>query len=313
MTAAACEHAEANVGIDGGLLQKSRDFCRDLTRREAKNFYYGLKLLPEPKRSAMYALYAYMRLVDDIADDDSNGRTLAQRKADLEQWEMLTRQTVAAANCGPDETTARVPRGHILWPAFWNLVRTHRVPLHLFEEMIAGQRQDLEPVAIADFQALYDYCYRVASVVGVASLYVWGFQGGEETIKLGVERGIAFQLTNILRDLREDAARGRCYLPADEMARFGVSREQIVARKSSAEFCALMEYQVRRTEEFYARSSPLESRITVDARPTLRAMTLIYHSLLQQIAVHPEAVLIRRLRLSTFAKLMIGWRALRSR
>ena len=112
--------------------------------------------------------------------------------------------------------------------------------------MIAGQRQDLEPVAIPDFAALYDYCYRVASVVGVASLYVWGFEGGEETLKLGVARGIAFQLpTNIL--LRSMQAkippRGRCYLPADELERFAVTPEQIAKGKASREFRDLMAFQ----------------------------------------------------------------------
>ncbi len=133
------------AGVDGGLLEKSCAYCRDLTKREAKNFYYGLKLLPEPKRSAMYALYAYMRLVDDIADDDANERTLVQRKGDLDQWEVLTREAIAGA-----KGEGRLPKGHILWPAFGEMVRKYRVPGHLFDDMIAGQRQDLEPVAIGD-------------------------------------------------------------------------------------------------------------------------------------------------------------------
>src|SRR5262245_32084922 len=123
--------------VDPETLAKSRVFCRETTKREAKNFYYGLKLLGEPKRSAMYALYAYMRLVDDIADDESNGRTVAQRKADLDQWEELTRQAIAAGKGeGP------VPKGHILWPAFAEMVGTYRAPVKVFEDMIAGQRQD---------------------------------------------------------------------------------------------------------------------------------------------------------------------------
>jgi phytoene synthase len=191
------------------------------------------------------------------------------------------------------------------------MVRTYRVPVKVFEDMIAGQRQDLEPVAIDSFSALHEYCYRVASVVGVASLYVWGFEGGEETLKLGVDRGVAFQLTNILRDLREDAARGRCYLPADEMARFGVTRERILAREITREFRDLMEFQVERTRGYYARSAPLDSRVAADARPTLRAMTGIYRGLMEKIARRPAAVLRRRVRLSTISKLIIGWKALR--
>src|SRR6185295_17564677 len=122
----------------------------------------------------------------------------------------------------------------------------YRVPVNVFEDMIAGQRQDLAPVAIPNFAALYEYCYRVASVVGVASLYVFGFEGGEETLKLGVERGVAFQLTNILRDLREDASppRGRCYLPADELARFGVTVGQLAAGEGGPGFVELMRFQI---------------------------------------------------------------------
>lgn len=305
MTATAREMSPPTE-MDAGQVQKSRDFCREVTRREAKNFYHGLKLLPEPKRSAMYALYAYMRMVDDIADDESQGRTVAQRKADLDQWEKLTREAIAAA--GGD---GAVPRGHIVWPAFSAMVRTYGVPVKVFEDMIAGQRQDLEPVAIPTFEGLYEYCYRVASVVGVASLYVWGFEGGEETLKLGVDRGVAFQLTNILRDLREDSARGRCYVPADELAQFGVTAAEIGRGVVTPAFEALMRFQVERAEAFYARSAPLEGKVQMDSRPTLRAMTLIYHGLLRQIAERPARVLKERVRLSTWAKLVIGWKAMR--
>jgi phytoene synthase len=292
---------------DPEVLEKSRAYCQDLTKREAKNFYYGLKLLPEPKRSAMYALYAYMRLVDDIADDDANERTLAQRKGDLDQWEALTHEAIA----GNGEGT----RGHILWPAFGEMVRRYKVPTKLFEEMIAGQRQDLEPVRIQTFAELHAYCYRVASVVGLASLYVWGFEGGEETLKLSADRGVAFQLTNVLRDVREDAAppRGRCYLPQEELARFGVQEAELARGEMTENVLALLRFQVERAESFYARSAALEGKIRADSRPTLVAMTGIYHGILRKIAENPARVMTERVRLSTVSKVMIGWRAMRGR
>ena len=296
-------------GVDAAVLERSRAYCCDLTRREAKNFYYGLKLLPEPKRSAMYALYAYMRLVDDIADDESNGRTVEQRKSDLEQWERLTHEAIHAG----DEGNGAMPRGHILWPAFSEMVRRYRVPENIFHDMIAGQRQDLEPVAIGTFQELHDYCYRVASVVGLASVYVWGFDGGDATLKLSVDRGIAFQLTNVLRDLREDAARGRCYLPREDLDRFGISERELASGNPGEGFLPLMRFQIERAEGFYRSSSPLESRIRPDSRPTLVAMTGIYHGILAKIAEDPARVLHKRVRLTTLAKLMIGWRAMRSK
>jgi phytoene synthase len=289
-------------------LAQSQAYCRDLTRRQARNFYYGLKLLPEPKRTAMYALYGYMRLVDDIADDDTHARTLDQRRADLDAWEARTHQAIVAA-----AGTGDPPAGHFVWPAFVDMVRRYRLPAKVFSDMIAGQRQDLEPLSMPDFSALYQYCYRVASVVGVASLYVFGFDGGDDTLALGVDRGIAFQLTNVLRDLCEDAAppRQRCYLPADELARFAVTPAALAAAREEPGFLDLMNFQIARARDFYTRSAPLESRIHADARPTLSAMTAIYRGILEKIATHPASVLTSRIRLSTWAKLMIAWRAMR--
>jgi phytoene synthase len=301
--------------IDPTLLQKSHDYCRELTRKQAGNFYYGLKLLPEPKRSAMYALYAYMRLVDDIADAP-DGRAANQRIADLDAWRA---QTHAVVEGDPDAL-----RRHILWPGFADLVRRYRIPNAVIDDMIAGQRQDLEPVEFATFADLYQYCYRVASVVGLASICVFGYRRGDEAGRaegkviedLAVARGIAFQLTNILRDLKEDAARadaGRCYLPLDELERFGVSGDDIAAGEAGEGFDALMAFQIQRAESYYAQSAALEEHIDADSRPTLRAMTEIYHGILGRIAAHPRLVLQKRVSLSLWAKLAIGWRAVRGR
>ncbi len=153
--------------IDPKVLQDSRDFCHMLTRRAAKNFYYGLKLMPASKRSAMYALYAYMRLVDDIADEP-DGRTMEQRIEDLNVW----REKTHAAFDG------EVPDGQPLWPAFAELVQQCSIPRKIFDDMIDGQAQDLHPATIRTFQDLHDYCYRVASVVGLGQYLCLGFSGG---------------------------------------------------------------------------------------------------------------------------------------
>jgi phytoene synthase len=193
------------------------------------------------------------------------------------------------------------------------MVQRYRVPAELFDEMIAGQRQDLEPVRMATFADLHAYCYRVASVVGVASLYVWGFEGGEGSVKMSVERGIAFQLTNVLRDLREDAGRGRCYLPGDELARFGVTAEQIARGEATEGFEELMRFQIERARGYYQRSAPLDEKVTADSRATLAAMTAIYRGILEKIAEEPARVLRERVSLGKMKKLMIGWRAMRGR
>jgi phytoene synthase len=289
-------------------LERSRVYCEQLTRTYARNFYYGLRLLPAAKRSAMYALYAWMRLVDDIADNE-DGRPISLRSEQLEAWRADTHAALAG-NVSPQEQPSQ--RGKELWPAFCDMAARYRVPGKVFDEVIAGQQQDLSPISFATFDELYAYCYRVAGVVGLASIYVWGFAGGDATEELAVQRGIAFQLTNILRDLREDASRGRFYLPRAEV-NGAMALSDLQAGNASAHFEEAMRFQVARAEEYYRRSSPLEERVHADARPTLVAMTQIYHALLKKIAARPSRVLHRRVSLSVWAKLRIGWRALRIR
>ena len=295
-------------------LARSRAYCRQLTKEQAKNFYYGLKLLPEPKRSAMFALYAWMRLVDDLADEEDApghaGRSVRRRLDELERWRGQTHRILDGGSAN-DADIADV--GRELWPAFAEMVRQYRMPRHLFDDVIAGQRQDLQPEPFDTFEQLHQYCYRVAGVVGLASIYIWGFEGGAQTEQLAVERGVAFQLTNILRDLREDAGRGRTYLPAAELARFGVTPDHLRGPHAPGPFVELMHFQITRAEGYYASSGPLEDRIESDSRPTLVAMTQIYHGLLKRVAEDPPRVLRERVSLSLASKLVIAWRAARSR
>lgn len=288
--------------IDPILLAQSRDYCARLTRRSAKNFYYGLKLLPEPKRSAMFAIYAYMRLLDDIADEE-DGRSLQQRADSLEAWRIQTRLA-----CEGDCPDGQCPQ---LWPAFSQVVREYAIPRDLFDAAIDGQLQDLQPIAFETFAQLHEYCYRVASVVGLASIHVWGFEGEEQTRKLAIDRGVAFQLTNVLRDLREDLGRGRMYLPRAELREMGVSEEELRSGRDGANFQRFMRFQIERAESYYRSSADLETRIQPDSRATLHAMTQIYHGLLEKISANPAVVLRKRVSLSLWAKLRIAWRAMR--
>lgn len=291
--------------LTGTSVAESRAYCERLTRSEAKNFYYGLKLLPEPKRSAMFTLYAYMRLVDDIADDET-GRTVEQRIIALDNWRLRTHQIL-------DGDLSGASNAEPIWPAFADMVRQYRMPRKVFDDVIAGQRQDLSPEPFDTFESLYEYCYRVAGVVGLASIYIWGFEGGAETEQLAIDRGVAFQLTNILRDLREDAARGRTYLPRTDLIEMNVTEDDLRGPTAGEAFGRLMNFQIERAEHYYQISSPLEGRIQRDSRPTLVAMTQIYHQLLRKVATDPQRVLRERVSLSIVRKLMIGWRAARSR
>ncbi|MEA2710257.1 MAG: 15-cis-phytoene synthase [Phycisphaerales bacterium] len=291
------------IRLDEQRRVLSYQYCRDLTRAAAKNFYYGLRLLPEPKRSAMFALYAYMRLVDDIADED-DGRSSAERASALENWRTCTHAALAG----------EIPNGehNDIWPAFTETVQRYRIPARLFDDAIAGQQRDLTPTRFEDFDQLHQYCYQVAGVVGVGSIHIWGFEGGAETEALAAARGVALQLTNILRDVREDAGCGRIYLPRAELRQMNVAEEDLLAGRGGEAFEALMRFQIERAESYYEKSRDLESRIAADSRPTLIAMTEIYHRLLRAIAAQPEQVLRRRVSLSTWSKLRIGWRAMRS-
>jgi phytoene synthase len=290
-------------------LELSRQWCHTVTKREARNFYYGLRLLPPAKRSAMFAIYAYMRLVDDIADAE-DGQTRAQRLAALEIWRKQTHEALAG-KIPSDDANPNCP----IWPAFADAARRYSIPALVFDEVIAGQRQDLDEIAFEDFEQLHQYCYRVAGVVGLACVYIWGFEGGKSTEAMALDRGVAFQLTNVLRDLREDAQRGRTYLPKQELAALDLTAEDLVdGQNGKAEaFRRLMRRQIERAEMYYEKSAGLEERISSDSRPTLVAMTAIYRGLLRKVSRRPERVLVGRVSLSLPRKLLIGWRALRTR
>jgi len=262
-----------------GRLAASRAHCERLTRRRARNFYHGMKLVPEPKRSAMYALYGWMGQADDLADAAG---TPEQKTAALEAFRRQTYRVI-----DPDTDPAQWPEDPI-WPAVADLVRTYRIPRKYLDQMIDGQLLDQRRSRYGSFEQLYDYCYKVASVVGLSCIEIWGYEGGAATRQLSEWRGIAFQLTNILRDVREDAGRGRVYLPAEDFdvyelnpAMFTVGRPQAAL----AGFRAVIE----RARHHYEKSAPLDSYVHPDGR-------------------QPEAVLRgRRVRLGRLHK---GWIAL---
>lgn len=283
----------------GAALTQSREYCADLTKREARNFYYGLKLLPQRKRTAMFALYAYMRLVDDIADGQ-DGHTIAQRSEALDAWTEATQSALAG------QTTRDA---HLLWPAFTEMVHTYTVPHHLFHDVIAGQRQDLDSPVFETFDQLREYCYRVAGVVGLASIYIWGFQGGSATEALAIDRGIAFQLTNILRDVREDAERGRIYLSADLLNEHAVEPTHLLAITQGAPLApndlALLRGLELHAQTLYRSADQLIPLLDPDSRPAMRVLVRIYHGLLDRIARDPAAIFRERVSVPTSHKLAI--------
>ena len=286
-------------------LAASYRYCHALTRERARNFYYGLKLTPEPKRSALYALYAFMRACDDLVDGEDEGAAVSVDER-LAQIERFRADMVAAINSAD---AAALPAGE-LWPAVRHAARTYGIDAVRLHTMLDGQRADVLVHRYPTFQELYGYCYKVASVVGLACLDIWGHDGDRSVVQLAEYRGIAFQLTNILRDVAEDAQRGRVYLPQDELRRFGVEIADLREGRATAAFVRMMTYQVERARSYYEMSASLERHVDPACRGTTWAMTEIYRRLLERIKESPASVLgRRRVRLSSPEKLRIALRA----
>jgi phytoene synthase len=279
-------------------LQPSYAYCERVARQEAGNFFHAFQVLPRPQRRAMCALYAFMRHTDDIADEE--GASDAKRAA-LKQW----RVDLHAAIAGEDR--------HPMHAALRHTLCRFGVPSVYLDDVIDGCEMDVEPVRMPDFATLYRYCYRVASAVGLACIHVWGFR--DEAAKLSAEHaGIAFQLTNILRDLPEDLARGRVYLPADELQRFGgwVGEPGALAPRGLRESVPpdLMRFQVLRAREYYRSAEDLIPHLNPPGRAVFQVMVRTYRGLLDEIERRDFDVFRERVRLSPLRKVRLVLQAL---
>ena len=254
---------------------ESYAYCRNVARRQAKNFYYSFVLLSKPQRDAMCAIYAFMRYSDDLSDGPETATP-----AVMDRWR---RDLDQALNGYYGE--------HPCWPAFHDAVQRYRIPHQYFHEMIDGVTSDLEPRHIGTFDELYRYCYQVASVVGLTIIHIFGFESSR-ALQLAEKCGIAFQLTNIIRDVKEDEEKGRCYLPAEDRARFPVLRD-------------LLAFEAARANQYYAESAPLVGMVEPGSRASLWALIEIYRRLLRRIERSNYDVLTQRIRLSTWEKMAV--------
>jgi len=274
-------------------LDSSYEYCCKIARTRAKNFYYSFVLLSKEQKNAMCAIYAFMRYCDDLSDEPGAAA------APIERW----REDLTNALAG--QTTSPGP----LWPAFQDAVSRYRIPHAYFYEMIDGVLSDLEPRRIQTFDELYRYCYQVASVVGLTIIHIFGFDD-PEALPLAEKCGIAFQLTNILRDVREDAERGRIYIPQEDLARFGAASEDLREGRESESFARMMSFEAARARRYYDESRPLLNLVHKRSRSSLWALITIYSRLLDRIRQSNYDVLRRRIRLSTFEKSFIVLRAM---
>ena len=272
-------------------LEASQAHCRGVAKRRAMNFYYSFVLLSPERKNAMCAVYAFMRYCDDLSDEPGATRTA------MDRWrEALT------------EAFAGRPDSSPVWPAFIDAVSRYKIPHEYFYDMIEGVASDLTPRTFHKFDELYQYCYRVASVVGLTTIHIFGFDS-PEALPLAEKCGIAFQLTNILRDIREDAGLGRVYLPSEDLERFRVSRDDLQSSRRTENFGNLMDFEIARARDFYRESAPLIDLIHEESRGSLRALIAIYSGLLDRIAETPSDVLARRISLPATEKV---WIVLRS-
>ncbi len=271
-------------------LEESYRRCGEIARRTGKNFAYSFISLPAEKRRAMCAIYAFMRRSDDIADGAGNP---ALASAGLKQWRASVNAALADGKCDDP-----------ILPALVDTVQRYRIENRYFHELLDGTEMDQAVTRYETFDQLYRYCYHVASVVGLVVLPVFGFK--DDAVKVSGEAcGIAFQLTNILRDVKEDAQLGRIYLPAEDRQRFGVSDADILDSNFTPGFVELMEFEVARAREFYVKAQPLLGLIDADSRSTLAVMIGIYGGILDKIEHTGYAVFDGRVRLSTGEKLWI--------
>lgn len=303
-------------------LELAYAVCREIARREAKNFYWAFRVLPQHKSDAMCAVYAFMRKADDLADDER--LTIQQRREAMADW---TAKWRAARDGGTHD------------PIFVALNDTQRrfgISNELLEKLVQGTTLDLLEVqpgveqirsiritegghstnnfqVYTTFEELYRYCYLVASVVGLVCIRIFGYTD-ERAEHYAEHVGIAFQLTNILRDVKEDAERGRIYLPMAELKHEGVELEDLLLATRGViithEMVELVRREVKRAGVFYRDANELIPLLDEDSRPAMRVLVSIYEGLLDRIAANPAAVFRKRVSVPTVTKLAILVRGL---
>ncbi|CAH1385122.1 presqualene diphosphate synthase HpnD [Candidatus Nitrotoga sp. M5] len=265
-------------------------YCKDKAAQSGSSFYYSFMFLPSDKRRAITALYAFCREVDDVVDENSD--------------ENVAHSTLAWWHTEVTAIYTGTPQ-HPVTRALKPVVKQYNLPQEYFHEIIDGMEMDLQQHQYVDFKALEQYCYRVASVVGLLTVEIFGYTD-RNTLKYAHDLGLAFQLTNIIRDVGEDARRGRIYLPLNELALFGVHVNDILDNKEGEGFQKLMQFQVDRAQRYYQRA--LEQLPDTDrkAQRTGLIMAAIYRTTLEEIVASGCHVLKERVSLTPLRKLWLA-------
>ncbi|HUA02099.1 MAG TPA: squalene synthase HpnC [Candidatus Aquilonibacter sp.] len=272
--------------------------CNRIARAARSSFYLAFFGLPKAKRDALCALYAFMRLVDNVSDEPGD---LESKRRGLAQWRAKL-----------DEAVGGDTSGHAISPALADTIARFEIPTRYFHDLISGAEMDLTVASYATFDRLAEYCYRVAGTVGLTCLYVFGFRDPRSP-DLAERLGLAFQMTNILRDVRADYEMGRVYLPAEDIERFGCSPEEFRG-PVTARLRELLEVEAERAWRLYEEGAPLVGQVDADSRATLAALIRTYSTLLARIEERGFDVFSSRISLSSAEKIQylltarLGWR-----
>ena len=273
-----------------------QEYCKNKAAQSGSSFYYSFLSLPDRKRDAIIALYAYCREVDDIVDQNAETHIKATK---LAWWRSEIEHLFGSQ---PQHPISRA-----LLPA----VEHFNLPKQYFLEILDGMEMDLHKIRFKDFSELEKYCYHVASVVGLLSAHVFGYSN-PKTLDYANDLGMAFQLTNIIRDVYEDINRDRLYLPLDEMAQFGVSEDDLRKKNQSPSVHALLQFQAERAERYYQLAF---NKLPEEDRRNQRAgiiMSAIYHALLDEIIHDDFMILQHRITISPARKIWIAWKTRRA-
>lgn len=295
--------------MSDAVLQSYR-WCRQVAKQSGSNFYRSFALLEPKRRRAMEALYAFSRLTDDISDDsDDKAESTSLKQSRLALWreqlDALDGSTSTASSITPPFFNNIQASSTLLWPALQDTLQQFQIPKSLLLDLVDGVAMDLESPRFANENEADRYCYCVASTVGLACLHIWGAPM-EKVRSWGIDCGIAFQWTNILRDVREDAGRGRIYFPLDQLAKFGCSQTAWLECRPDGDINALIHETIARVEKLYRSGWQIEATLQGNSRMMFSLMFRTYYRLLQTIAANRSAIWQRRLRVSTREKLRLS-------
>ena len=296
-------------------VDEAYDFCRAVAHKHGANFSVGFRFLPKAKRRGVYAAYAYCRFADDIADEDpgvaqASSLRLGAEEARAGSPRHTTGEALDAWERELDACYAGSPT-HPITIALADALRQFAIPKSAFVALIDGCRQDLVKTRYENFEELLHYCELVAASISDISLSIFGYRN-DSAIAHGRSLSTALQLTNVTRDIGDDLARDRVYVPQEDLRRFGVSERDLVARRETPEVRQLIEFQIDRAESYFHAAEPLLEELEFDARFPVLLMGGIYATVLSKLRKDPLVVIRRRLSLSKWQKIaVVGTRMLR--